>query len=61
MDELSALPYLDMVVKESLRLHAPVPMTDRVVKKDDVIPLSKPYTDRNGCICNGIKYVYVAC
>ena len=48
MDVLAALPYLDKVVKESLRLNAPVPMTERLSMKDDLIPVSKPYTDRNG-------------
>ena len=47
-DELSALPYLDAVIREMLRIHAPVPMTARVAMKDDVIPLSKPFVDRYG-------------
>ncbi|PIL29242.1 cytochrome P450 [Ganoderma sinense ZZ0214-1] len=55
MDELNALPYLDMVVRESLRLHAPVPTTIRVPIKDDVIPVSAPFTDRNGDVQDGIK------
>ncbi|EPQ51721.1 cytochrome P450 [Gloeophyllum trabeum ATCC 11539] len=48
MDELNALPYLDAVIREMLRIHAPVPMTARVAMKDDVIPLSKPFVDRYG-------------
>ena len=57
MDELNALPYLDMVVHESLRLHAPVPTTIRIPIKDDVIPVSAPFTDRNGNVQDSIKYV----
>ena len=48
MDELMALPYLDMVVKEVLRLHTPVPSTVRIATKEEVIPVSEPFTDRNG-------------
>ncbi|CDO75988.1 hypothetical protein BN946_scf184922.g1 [Trametes cinnabarina] len=47
MDELSALPYLDMVVHETLRLHTPVAMLFREAKKDDVIPLSEPIAKGN--------------
>ena len=47
-DELNALPYLDAVVRETLRLHAAVPSTIRIAMHDDVIPLSKPIVDRNG-------------
>jgi len=39
MDELKALPYLDMVVRESLRLHAPSFFTKRVAVKDTVLPM----------------------
>ncbi|KAI0636098.1 cytochrome P450 [Trametes polyzona] len=48
MDELAALPYLDMVVRETLRLHAPVASTMRVATRDDVIPLSAPFVGRDG-------------
>ncbi|KAI0330002.1 cytochrome P450 [Cubamyces sp. BRFM 1775] len=55
MDELMALPYLDMVVRESLRVYAPVPETVRVAKKEDVIPLEKPFTDKDGQTHSSIK------
>ena len=55
MEDLQALPYLDMVVKEVLRHHAPVPAAVREAVEDDVIPLDKPFIDRNGNICNEIQ------
>ncbi|GJE84506.1 cytochrome P450 [Phanerochaete sordida] len=48
MDTLNALPYLDAVVRETLRHHSPVPMTTRAATADDAIPVSAPYTDRYG-------------
>ncbi|KZT18662.1 cytochrome P450 [Neolentinus lepideus HHB14362 ss-1] len=48
MDELNALPYLDAVVREMLRVHPPVPGTMRVAGKDDIIPLNKPFVDKRG-------------
>ena len=38
MDELKSLPYLDMVVRESLRLYPPVFISWRVIVKDTVLP-----------------------
>ncbi|KAH9847038.1 cytochrome P450 [Lenzites betulinus] len=55
MDELNSLPYLDAVVRETLRLHAPVPLTSRVAIKDDVIPVSEPFVDRYGRVQDSIK------
>ncbi|PFH52487.1 hypothetical protein AMATHDRAFT_74271 [Amanita thiersii Skay4041] len=55
MDELNALPYLDAVVRETLRVHAPVPSTIRVATKDDVIPLEKPVRDGKGKILDSIS------
>ncbi|KAF8626325.1 hypothetical protein AX15_004986 [Amanita polypyramis BW_CC] len=48
MDELNALPYLDAVVRETLRVHAPVPSSMRVATQDDTIPLEKPIRDKEG-------------
>ncbi|KAF9236874.1 cytochrome P450 [Melanogaster broomeanus] len=55
MDDLMALPYLDAVVRETLRVHAPVPSTVRVAVKDDVLPLEKPFTDKHGVVHDGIR------
>ncbi|KZT65611.1 cytochrome P450 [Daedalea quercina L-15889] len=55
MDELQELEYLDFVVRETLRLHAPVPSTIREAVKDDLIPLNVPFTDVNGQVHDAIK------
>ncbi|KAJ7746014.1 cytochrome P450 [Mycena metata] len=55
MDELNALPYLDCVVRETQRAHAPVAVSFRVAMRDDVIPLENPYTDRNGTVHETIR------
>ncbi|KAF4577163.1 hypothetical protein EYR36_005150 [Pleurotus pulmonarius] len=55
MDELNALPYLDRVVRETLRVHSPVPAIGRVATVDDEIPLSQPVTDVNGDVHHSIR------
>ncbi|KAJ7698392.1 cytochrome P450 [Mycena rosella] len=50
MDELNSLPYLECVVKETLRVHAPVTGTDRMAMRDDVVPLGTPVTDIHGTV-----------
>lgn len=61
MDELNALPYLDGVVRETLRLHTPVASTLRVAVKDDILPLSTPVTDRDGKVHEFIQYAILVC
>jgi hypothetical protein len=56
MEELAALPYLDAVVRESLRLHAPVGFTERIASKTDYIPLHTPYHDFSGIARNTVRY-----
>jgi len=54
MDELNALPYLDAVVRETLRIHSPVPGTIRAAVKDDVIPVGTPFVDETGRVRDSI-------
>ncbi|KAJ7472542.1 cytochrome P450 [Mycena latifolia] len=55
MDDLNSLPYLEKVVRETMRLHAPVGFTIRVAMADDVLPLSKQYVDRKGKVYDTIS------
>ncbi|KXN91995.1 Cytochrome P450 94A2 [Leucoagaricus sp. SymC.cos] len=55
MDELNALPYLDAVVRETMRIHSPVPATMRLAAEDDVLPLQNPVVDKNGKIHHELK------
>ncbi|KAI1788591.1 cytochrome P450 [Ganoderma leucocontextum] len=49
-DELCALPYLDAVCRETLRLYAPVNVNGREAKVDTVIPLSEPVRCADGTV-----------
>ncbi|KAI6119151.1 cytochrome P450 [Pisolithus croceorrhizus] len=51
------LPYLDAVVHESLRVHAPLTDFVRVAAEDDVIPLSEPVITKSG---QAVKSISVA-
>lgn len=53
-DELNALPYLDLVVKESLRRYGPATVMSRVSLSDVVLPLSEPVIDKEGRTVNEI-------
>lgn len=55
MDDLMSLPYLDAVLRETLRLYSPVTSTTRQATKDDCIPLSKPFKDRYGKVHHSIQ------
>uniref|UniRef100_A0A0W0FP89 Cytochrome p450 n=1 Tax=Moniliophthora roreri TaxID=221103 RepID=A0A0W0FP89_MONRR len=55
MEQLNALPYLDSVIREVLRMYPPVPETFRVALKDDVIPLNEPFKDKNGVIHHELR------
>ncbi|KAF7296777.1 hypothetical protein MIND_00908400 [Mycena indigotica] len=48
LDDLNALPFLEKVVRETMRLHAPVLFMLRKAMTDDVLPLSNPVIDREG-------------
>ncbi len=57
MDELNALPYLDKVVREAMRLYPPVPLIARVATADDTVPLEIPVKDEEGNIQEYIRSV----
>ncbi|KAF4603148.1 hypothetical protein EYR38_003553 [Pleurotus pulmonarius] len=46
--DIDSMPYLQAVVKESLRYHPVLPVTHRDATREDVLPLSKPITTTNG-------------
>ncbi|KAJ7177114.1 cytochrome P450, partial [Mycena filopes] len=48
MDDLNSLSYLESVVREVMRVHSPAVFAQRKAMEDDVLPLSKPYIDRQG-------------
>ncbi|KAJ6577019.1 cytochrome P450 [Mycena vulgaris] len=54
MDTLNSLPYLEKVVRETMRVYSPVGFTIRVAMDDDVLPLSKKYVDRTGKVYDTI-------
>ncbi|KAJ7323280.1 cytochrome P450 [Mycena albidolilacea] len=54
MEELSALPYLENVVRETLRVHTPLVSVTRMAMVDDILPLSIPYTDPTGVVHDSI-------
>ena len=56
-DQLNALPYLEGVVREVLRLYAPVSSTQRIAMHDAEIPLQKPFKDRHGIMQSSIRCV----
>jgi hypothetical protein len=58
MEQLNTLPYLEAVVREALRLYAPVSSTQRIVVHDAEIPLQKPFTDKCGVLQSTIRYGY---
>ena len=56
-EELSALPYLDAVVRETLRVYPPVTAVLRVAASDDILPVSESFRDRNGTMQSHIRRV----
>jgi len=58
-DFTSALPYLDSVLREILRLHPPVTQLIRIAEEDDILPLATHIKDASGaqkesiCVAKG--------
>ena len=51
---LSALPLLHNVCRESLRLIPPVHSSLRVATRDDIVPVSAPFTSKDGILRDSI-------
>ncbi|KAH9941732.1 cytochrome P450 [Epithele typhae] len=47
-DTLMALPYLDAVLRETLRVHPPTNMINRTCTRDAALPVEFPLTDASG-------------
>lgn len=54
-DKLAKLPYLDAVVRETMRVYSPLTTTLRAAVRDDVLPVSKPFKDIYGKMHNEIR------
>ncbi|KAK0206158.1 cytochrome P450 [Desarmillaria ectypa] len=57
MDQLNSLPYLEIFIRETLRIFAPVQTVPRVAAKDDILPLDCPVTDKKGIIHRSLRIV----
>ncbi|PVG01529.1 cytochrome P450 [Serendipita vermifera] len=55
MESLNSLPYLDAVVRETLRFNSPIDNAGRVAVQDDIIPLDKPFVQTDGTEVNHIR------
>jgi cytochrome P450 len=56
MEVVNSLPYLDAVVRETLRYNPPIDIAARVAVEDDVIPLDKPFVQKDGKEVDHIQY-----
>ncbi|KAH7925887.1 cytochrome P450 [Leucogyrophana mollusca] len=54
-EDVNKLEYLDWVVRETLRVHAPVTWTMRVAMEGDEIPVQRPFIDKGGNTRTTIK------
>ncbi|KAI0046935.1 cytochrome P450 [Auriscalpium vulgare] len=53
-DELAALPYLEAVCRESLRVFPPVTFVNRTCRKDIFVPLGHPIETSTGDVLNSL-------
>jgi cytochrome P450 len=53
--DLLALPYLDKVTREILRMDSPVPGAQRIAARDVVLPLAMPIRGRDGTMMDSVQ------
>ncbi|KAI0367643.1 cytochrome P450 [Pilatotrama ljubarskyi] len=53
-DKLHALPYLDAICRETLRLYPPTPLSLREAFRDTTLPLSKPMRGSDGSMIDRV-------
>ncbi|KAI8974228.1 cytochrome P450 [Trametes punicea] len=53
-DEITELPYLDAVCRETLRRYPPVTALFRIVRKDTILPLSAPIRGIDGSLIHSV-------
>ncbi|KAJ7630451.1 cytochrome P450 [Roridomyces roridus] len=59
VDTIDSLPYLDAVVRETLRVMPPVHGTVRVATADDLIPISHPVVLRSGKTIHANEHIRI--
>lgn len=52
--DLDAMPYMQAVLKEAMRLHSIFPHNYRKATKDDVLPLAQPIVTKSGKVISEI-------
>jgi cytochrome P450 len=52
---LDRLPLLDAVLRETLRMYAPVQSSMRVATRDTSVPVAKPFVDAKGTMHDSIQ------
>ncbi|TFK53929.1 cytochrome P450 [Heliocybe sulcata] len=53
-DELVAIPYLDAVVRETLRVYPPTSLLNRTCRKDTTLPLASPIQSASGTVMHSV-------
>lgn len=48
VESINSLPYLEAVVRETLRFHPPIELAARVAQEDDLIPLDHEFIGKDG-------------
>jgi len=56
LEAVNALPYLDAIVRETLRFHAAVEMVTRAAMEDDIVPLDRGYFAADGTFHTRLRY-----